>query len=33
MPTFDTLLVSRVREMRTHGLKGGPALSPMTNIE
>ena len=25
--------VSRVREIRTHGLKGGPALSPMTNIE
>ena len=24
---------SRVREIRTHGLKGGPALSPMTNIE
>ncbi len=25
--------VSRVREIGTHGLKGGPALSPMTNIE
>ena len=24
--------VSRVREIRTHGLKGGPALSPMTSI-
>ena len=24
--------VSRVRENRTHGLKGGPALSPMHNI-
>ena len=24
--------VSRVREIRTHGLKGGPALSLMTNI-
>jgi hypothetical protein len=25
--------VSRVREIRTHGLKGGPALSPMTIID
>jgi hypothetical protein len=25
-------LVSRVREIRTHGLKGGPALSPMTFV-
>ena len=25
--------VSRVREIRMHGLKGGPALSPMTNVE
>jgi hypothetical protein len=25
--------VSRVPEIGTHGLKGGPALSPMTNIE
>ena len=33
MPTFDALPVSRVREIRTHGLKGGPALSPMTNID
>ena len=24
--------VSRVREIRTHGLKGGPALSPMTFV-
>ena len=23
MPTLDTLLVSRVREIRMHGLKGG----------
>jgi hypothetical protein len=25
--------VSRVREIRMHGLKGGPALSPMTTID
>jgi hypothetical protein len=24
--------VSRVREIRTHGLKGGPALSLMTHV-
>ena len=24
--------VSRVREIRMHGLKGGPALSLMTNV-
>jgi hypothetical protein len=24
--------VSRVREIRTHGLKGGPALSLMINV-
>jgi hypothetical protein len=25
--------VSRVREIRMHGLKGGPALSPVDNHE
>ena len=25
--------LSRVREIRTHGLKGGPALSQMTHIK
>ena len=24
--------VSRVREIRTHGLKGGPALSSLSNV-
>jgi len=28
----DRSSVSRVREIRTHGLKGGPALSSMTNV-
>jgi hypothetical protein len=31
MLRVDRPLVSRVREIRTHGLKGGPALSPVTN--
>jgi len=31
-PDADRSSVSRVREIRTHGLKGGPALSPMHNI-
>jgi hypothetical protein len=31
MLCIDRLLVSRVREIRTHGLKGGLALSPVTN--
>ena len=29
----ETSPVSRVREIRTHGLKGGPALSPMTHVK
>ena len=29
----DRPLVSRVREIRTHGLKGGLALSPVTITE
>jgi hypothetical protein len=32
MLSIDRPLVSRVREIRTHGLKGGPALSPVTTI-
>ncbi len=32
MLSIDRPPVSRVREIRTHGLKGGPALSPVTNI-
>jgi len=31
MLSVDRPLVSRVRESRMHGLKGGPALSPVTN--
>lgn len=27
MPRVDSPPVSRVREIRTHGLKGGPALT------
>jgi hypothetical protein len=29
MPTSERLPVSRVREIRTHGLKGDSALSPV----
>jgi hypothetical protein len=32
MPHVDSPPVSRVREIRTHGLKGGPALSSMMNF-
>jgi hypothetical protein len=32
MPRFERPFESRVREIRTHGLKGGPALSPVLNI-
>ena len=32
MLKLETSPVSRVREIRTHGLKGGPALSLMTNV-
>jgi hypothetical protein len=32
MHRLETTSVSRVREIRTHGLKGGPALSLMLNI-
>jgi hypothetical protein len=32
MPTLDTLPVSRVREIRTHGLKGGLALLPFALV-
>jgi hypothetical protein len=31
MHSFERLPVSRVREIRMHGLKGGPAPSPVTN--
>jgi len=31
MLTLDRPPVSRVREIRMHGLKGGFALSPVTN--
>ena len=30
MLRVDRPPVSRVREIRTHGLKGGPVLSPMS---
>jgi hypothetical protein len=32
MLRLERLPGSRVREIRMHGLKGGPALSPVTNI-
>jgi hypothetical protein len=32
MQRHETSPVSRVREIRMHGLKGGPALSPMTHV-
>jgi hypothetical protein len=32
MQRFERPSVSRVREIRMHGLKGGLALSPMNNI-
>ena len=32
MQRFERPPVSRVREIRMHGLKGGPALSPVNFI-
>ena len=32
MLRYERPSVSRVREIRMHGLKGGPALSLMSNI-